>query len=299
MNPALSVIFFTVFSGAGLGLLLVGAVAAAAGRISSPKMVLLVAVILTVAGLLSSTLHLGQPMRAWRAFSQWRTSWLSREGVAAVATLMLATLTWWFPHAEALWLLLGLTAAITLRCTAGIYTSLKTVPEWHNRWVLPVFSSLSVSAGSLVWLTITSGSNALDLGAWTWVVSGLALAWVLKSLYWRWIRTAAMPATAASAVGLPDNAEVKTLFQPHTETNYLMREMGYTAIRQHAEWLRWLALGLGALVPIGLLVLVQAQWLPVWPSLLVASALVLLGQVAERWLFFAEARHVVQLYYRP
>ncbi|GJM08127.1 MAG: DMSO reductase [Lysobacteraceae bacterium] len=299
MNPALSVIFFTVFSGAGLGLLLVGAVATAAGRIGSPKAVLVVAVILTVAGLLSSTLHLGQPLRAWRAFSQWRTSWLSREGVAAVATLILAMVTWWFPTAEALWLLLGLAAAITLRCTAGIYTSLKTVPEWHNRWVLPVFSGLSISAGGLLWLTITSGPNDLDLSAWAWVVSGVALAWVLKSLYWRWIRSAALPVSAASAIGMPEGTEVKGLFKPHTETNYLMREMGYTAIRRHAEWLRWVALGLGALLPIGLLVLVQAKLLPIWPSLLVASSLMLLGQVAERWLFFAEARHVVQLYYRP
>ena len=35
-------------------------------------------------GLVSSTLHLSHPERAWRAFSQWRSSWLSREGVAAV-----------------------------------------------------------------------------------------------------------------------------------------------------------------------------------------------------------------------
>src|SRR3546814_18481876 len=43
---------------------------------------------LVVLGLLSSTLHLGRPERAWRAFSQWRSSWLSREGVAAVAPFL-------------------------------------------------------------------------------------------------------------------------------------------------------------------------------------------------------------------
>jgi hypothetical protein len=43
-------------------------------------------------GLLSSTFHLGHPERAWRAFSQWRSSWLSREGVAAVATYLPAGL---------------------------------------------------------------------------------------------------------------------------------------------------------------------------------------------------------------
>ena len=40
--------------------------------------------LLVSAGLLSSVGHLGKPLRAWRAFSQWRSSWLSREGVAAL-----------------------------------------------------------------------------------------------------------------------------------------------------------------------------------------------------------------------
>jgi Fe-S-cluster-containing dehydrogenase component len=44
---------------------------------------------LAVAGLLASTFHLGHPERAWRALSQWRSSWLSREGIAAIATLIL------------------------------------------------------------------------------------------------------------------------------------------------------------------------------------------------------------------
>ena len=44
------------------------------------------------AGLLSSAGHLGRPERAWRAFSQWRSSWLSREGVASVATFVPAGL---------------------------------------------------------------------------------------------------------------------------------------------------------------------------------------------------------------
>ena len=92
MHPALSVILFTTASGAGYGLLAllglfgaqrraVGGAAVRLGRVRG------VAGLVTV-GLLSSTLHLGHPERAWRAFSQWRSSWLSREGVLAVFTFL-------------------------------------------------------------------------------------------------------------------------------------------------------------------------------------------------------------------
>src|SRR5690606_17573834 len=95
MHPALSVIFFTTLSGAGYGLLawsgLNLALATLRGGLPlAPEGVQLAGVVLglglSTVGLLCSLAHLGKPARAWRAFSQWRTSWLSREGVLAVAT---------------------------------------------------------------------------------------------------------------------------------------------------------------------------------------------------------------------
>ena len=87
MHPAFSVIFFTTFSGAGYGLWLwLGILAAGNSPVARlPALIALTVGFLCVsAGLLSSTLHLGQPQRAWRAFSQWRSSWLSREGIASL-----------------------------------------------------------------------------------------------------------------------------------------------------------------------------------------------------------------------
>src|SRR6267142_2766206 len=90
MHPAFSVIFFTTASGAGYGLLALVGVLAPLGLVPSDgrfgAAALGFAFVLITAGLLSSTLHLGHPERAWRAFSQWRSSWLSREGVASVLT---------------------------------------------------------------------------------------------------------------------------------------------------------------------------------------------------------------------
>src|SRR4249919_4057534 len=94
MHPALSVIFFTTLSGAGYGLLLWAAWHALTGASAARTLLVCIAVALVAStiGLLSSMLHLGKPARAWRAFSQWRTSWLSREGVAAMATFGIAVL---------------------------------------------------------------------------------------------------------------------------------------------------------------------------------------------------------------
>src|SRR5258708_1591332 len=91
MHPALSVIFFTTATGAGYGLLALLGASAALGLLPPPDFALgLVSLGLALglisSGLFASTAHLGHPERAWRAFSQWRSSWLSREGVASVAT---------------------------------------------------------------------------------------------------------------------------------------------------------------------------------------------------------------------
>src|SRR5688500_10330466 len=133
MHPAYSIIFFTTAAGAGYGLLAAAGVYAALGLLPADRLlgwlVLGPALGLVTAGLLSSTAHLGRPERAWRAFSQWRSSWLSREGVAALATYAAA-----LPFAAA-WLLWGrvvgslglLTAALsvaTVVATGMIYASL-------------------------------------------------------------------------------------------------------------------------------------------------------------------------------
>src|SRR5438105_11047350 len=92
MHPALSIVFFTTASGAGFGLLLLLGLGVPLGLLPvSPWFgvaALASAFGLAAGGLFSSVFHLGRPERAWRAFSQWRSSWLSREGVLSVATFI-------------------------------------------------------------------------------------------------------------------------------------------------------------------------------------------------------------------
>ena len=86
MYPSKSIIFFTVMSGTGygifIGLLFNILFIDISYDLNIRYVYLYLVLLMIVLGLLSSTFHLGHPERAWRAFSQWKTSWLSREGLA-------------------------------------------------------------------------------------------------------------------------------------------------------------------------------------------------------------------------
>lgn len=324
MHPALSVIFFTAVSGTGYGLLfLLGLFAAIDPQRLDPLTALIgvaLGAIFAAAGLTSSLLHLGQPLRAWRAFSQWRSSWLSREGWAAllcfVPMMAFGTLLWHDAHAPAampnqlvalriLGAALAACATLTVFCTARIYTSLKTIHAWHNHYVLPGYLLLGLLGGA----------------AWLWVVAALAddapmptshqglpaligvlaiAALVLKHAYWRYIDTTTSASTPESATGLGAFGNVSGVEAPHTEENYLTREMGFALARKHAGRLRRIATLLFGVLPALLAVLSALMSAPHALALsgaVVTAASATAGIFVERWLFFAQARHVVMLYY--
>ncbi len=313
MHPAFSVIFFTTLSGAGYGLMAwLGALALgqslfglddAAPTPLAFALGLALATALVSIGLLSSLLHLGKPLRAWRAFSQWRSSWLSREGVLAVATYApVAALAAWLllGQPQAAWpalagAALALGALLTVGCTAMIYASLIPIPAWRHPLVVPGYYLFALLGGSVL-LACLPGALAAGRAA-GWTVAPLALAaGALKLAYWRGIDGAGLPQTRGDAVGLPQR-QVGVFERPHTQDNYLTREMGYVLARKHARALRRLALLLFAAVP-ALLALAVLAWPAAAPALWPAAALaVLLGTGVERWLFFAQARHLVTLYY--
>ena len=92
MHPAPSIIAFTTFSGLGFGLLVWLGIDPTPPRGWVGFVFFLIAYLMAVGGLLSSALHLGHPERALKAFTQWRSSWLSREAVCAVAALTVMAL---------------------------------------------------------------------------------------------------------------------------------------------------------------------------------------------------------------
>jgi len=314
MHPAFSVILFSTLSGAGYGVLVWVSCAFIAGAASARSLLwwLLAGLLLATVGLLSSLAHLGKPLRAWRAFSQWQTSWLSREGVMALLTyvpalaLALALLPQQLdgsgiaPVARASrWALAAalatsVCALLTVVCTAMIYASLKPIPAWRHGLVVPGYLLLSLLSGAVVVAPALAPTQRIAIAA---ALAVLALAAVaLKATYWHAIDTRGLPVTRGEAIGLPDR--VPSVFErPHTEANYLTREMGFVLARKHARPLRWIATLLFGVTPV---IAALLAWL--WPSLAVAvfavTALpVLVGLLVERWLFFAQAKHLVSLYY--
>jgi DMSO reductase anchor subunit len=310
MRPAYSIIFFTSASGAGYGLLVWLACAHLAG-ITPGNLVSLVtglaALALITGGLLSSTAHLGHPERAWRAFSQWRSSWLSREGVLAMLTYLPAVVLvagMSLPDAvpavpQSIAIVTIVFSAATVASTAMIYASLRPIPRWSNGYVLPLYLLYAVTSGGLLL------NLALSIGGVQWpplrpaVLCLLVLTWGVKWLYWRFIDRQQIASTTATATGLTGLGEVRQLEAPHTSDNYLLHEMGYAVARKHATRLRRMAvlLGFGApAVALAATLAVGANVLSVAVEAIGVTA-GLAGIVIERWLFFAEARHLVTLYY--
>jgi len=286
MHPAPSVIVFTVFSGAGFGLLayLGLGVFAVSGWAAFALWGL--AYGMAVAGLLASTFHLGNPQRALLAFTQWRSSWLSREAIASVAALLCLA-----PMALSDWLGFGwwrgigvLGAALclaTVFTTSMIYAQMKTVPRWQH-WLT-----------SVMFLGFAGvGGGILALPVWAAALGCLALGGVLAAVFKRGDGAfAALGATLGTATGLGQLGVPSVFEQPHTGGNYLMREMIHVVGRRHAVKLRGIALVLVAVLPALALLLPEAVGRPM------AFGFHIIGALVARWLFFAEAEHVVGLYY--
>lgn len=305
MHPAYSVIAFSTASGAGYGLLIWLSVAAIVDAGTPRLAALILALALITFGLLASTFHLGRPERAWRAFSQWRTSWLSREGVAAIVTYVPAAalgLGWmfgeWVPAqiVTAAWADI-LCALVTVWCTGMIYASLLTIRAWHQPLVAPTYIVLALATGAvLAGLIFGNGARWIAAAA----VATLACGAILKWRYWSAIDLEHRGRTVEAATGLGAIGKVRPLDPPHTQPNFVMREMGYQVARRHARRLRAVAMALLFALPIAAEFVLLLR-LPVAAQValsLLAVVSAAIGVLVERWLFFAEAEHVVVLYYR-
>ncbi|WP_103333023.1 dimethyl sulfoxide reductase anchor subunit family protein [Pseudotabrizicola formosa] len=286
MNPAPSVIIFTVLSGMGFGYLaLLATVHDYTGLAAFWHW--FVGYALASIGLAASAFHLGNPSRAWRAFTQWRSSWLSREAWAAgLALLALA------PVALSDWLQLGLPrvfgwpgavlAVATLAATGMIYAQIRAVPRWHH-WTVPaLFLAFGAAGGCLLaGLRLPSLLALLVLGG-------------MMALHWRVGDGAFARAgsTLGTATGLGGLGQLSVFEPAHTAGSYLLHEMIFVVGRRHVPRLRALALILGVALPFLCLLLLPGRYGPY-----AAVPLHMMGAFAQRWLFFAQAEHVVGLYY--
>lgn len=287
MHPAPSVILFTTFSGLGFGLLFWLGIGAIVPTYWGAFIWFAIAYAMAVGGLLASTFHLGHPERFLKALTQWRSSWLSREGLCAIGTLVVmalyaAGLTFFGTRLGLLGWVGALGAVATVFTTSMIYAQMTTVPRWKH-WTTPaLFLILSIGGGALfagqVWIAIVLLIAAGALQAFAWVVG--------DGLF------AASETNLKTATGLGFIGDVRAFEPPHTGTNYLMMEFIHQVGRKHAQNLRFVAIALGFVLPVILLLLPFNHFFA-----LIAVLSHIAGVLALRWLFFAQAEHVVGLYY--
>ena len=326
MKPALSVMVFTVLSGAGLGALAIVALfdlAFSIGAIEpiAPAAVVslaaIVGLILVIAGLCASVIHLANPKNAWRAASRWRTSWLSREAIVASSVIIVAALYVVAIRGEAhpVWRsLLALAtivlASATLYCTAMIYASLKPIRQWYTPRVPLNYLLLGYASGALVAVAVVRGHEIAPTPLAAVALAAFVLAALAKLDYWRFLHDPSGSLTIEQAIGVqhgvapqpvPGRApaprrsvmSARLLDAGHSRHTFLTDEFVYTErsrIRTVLQAAMWIA---GVLVPVLWLLFGLARW----EGGVLACVACMIGLLAERWLFFADARHTVRLYH--
>jgi sulfite dehydrogenase (quinone) subunit SoeC len=322
MHPAFSVIFLTTLIGVGQGFFLAlytGQVYALAHLLPAQDsrsfyaMGSAVAVAFLVAGLVASFFHLGRPERAWRTATRWRTSWLSREVIVLPATLVL-TMAYGAAHYFAwnpilftfnnlnidLTLFIGALATVAtfalFVCTAMIYAGLRFIQEWHspltvlNYILLGGASGFTLAAAFSVW---SGGDLLVFYGVWAVLLSGAAALSRGASL-WRNAHIK-RKSNLQSAIGVRHTVIVQKA-QGAMGGSFNTREFfhGHSAALMYGVRVIFVVfLFVIPVVLLGAAYGLNSEWLP-----LAAFISQYLGVLAERWYFFAEARHPQNLYYQ-
>lgn len=327
MHPAFSVIFLTTLTGAGQGLfmaLVTGQVYSLLNlldpqdSVSFYAMGSFLAMLLLVGGLIAAVFHLGKPSyfltRAWRGMSQWRSSWLSRELIALPLFVLLVSL-YGLAHYGGLTepmfvikgqipvdptLLLGtlgaLMSLVLFVCTAMIYASLRFLQEWHNPLTVANFMLFGLASGFTLAAAFSAWSGVeLVVFYGTWAVIFTAFAAITRgfSIY----RNARIKprSTLRSAIGVR-HTRIRQKSMGFMGGSFNTREFFHGKRPSTLAAVKLFFIVTVFLAPVALLGASNALASSHLP--LVAFAVQYIGLLAERWYFFAEARHPQNLYYQ-
>jgi sulfite dehydrogenase (quinone) subunit SoeC len=303
MHGALSVLIFTVTAGLGQGLfvwLALNDLGSVATRLSPQANALggLLSVFLLGVGLLASFFHLGHPMRAWRAVAMWRTSWLSREvivlpmSLAVICAWTLAQLMGW--RGTAVLGVAGIVLCAALwYCTAMIYACLKFLQEWAHWSTALCFTLMGLASGAVLMALVVGVAAGKHVDFYLIVASGLTLlAGAMR--FATMLRNANLrpKSTLQSALGI-QNPIIRQTSQGAMGGSFNTREFFHGKRHHYVRNMRWAALVCGVILP-----LVSLLMLGVVVGAALAVVLQYAGLLAERWLFFADAKHPQNLYYQ-
>ena len=312
MHPAFSVIFFTVTSGAGYGLIALLCLLNFLyfGMLLDKSTFFICATVgsaLFTMGLISSTFHLANPKNAWRAFMRFRTSWLAREGILAILFYPILFLYLFlvyidfqienFMFMQAYSFFIFLMSVLIIHCTGMIYACLKTIPQWNTFWTPINYITIGISLGSLILFFILDFNNYKVDPYKYYLLAAIAFSFFTKISYYISIRGSRHNIGQATNAAIKlKSTNVRLLDVGHTGGTFLTDEFGYKVAEKKLFRVKTFSIISGFLAPFTLIYIHSF----VFESMLLcilAISLAFFGMVAERWLFFAQAKHVVNLYH--
>jgi DMSO reductase anchor subunit len=308
MKPAFSIILFTTIAGAGQGLAVTLALATLLGTASSATFVaatLWVATTLLLIALAASFFHLGHPLRAWRAAMMWRTSWMSREVIvlpACIGVLGTWALVATFGGAgtatvDVLACLALATSLLLWYCTAMIYACIRFIQEWAHPLTIVNYALLGLASGLVAacGLAVLARESGFAGTAAAWAIGTTAIAWTTRSMALRRNARLKPKSTIQTATGI-NAARVEQKAMGMTGGSFNTREFFHGASAQVVHNMKLLFQVLAFALPILVLAAGLAVGRPaIWP---LAFPLQFAGLIAERWFFFAQARHPQNIYYQ-
>ncbi len=319
MHPAFSVIFLTTLIGAAQGLflaLVTAQVYAVDGILPAQEPGFYVqgsfiALVLLALGLVAAAFHLGKLeyfiTRAWRGMSQWRTSWLSRELIALPIFMGLVFLYFAAHYAglhEPLFtiggklavdatLLIGIVGAVMAFVlyisTAMIYASVRFMQEWHSPLTVFNYILFGLASGFVLAAAFAATVGSDLVGFFT----GWALIFTIASAVTRGAslyRNARIEhkSNLQTAIGVR-HPRIRQKSMGFMGGSFNTREFFHHASDSAYDMMRYAFIALVFVVPVILLLL---------DAPLLAFIAQYIGLLAERWYFFAEAKHPQNLYYQ-
>jgi len=311
MHPAFSVIFFTTLIGVAQGLFIalsMSKVYELADQTLDLGQVFyslggVFVLMLLAAGLVASVFHLGRPERAWRAATQWRTSWLSREVIVLPVFMLVVfvfTVIHFFEGSSNSQLAVGLLGVIVcfilFICTGMIYSCLTFIREWATPLTVVNFTLLGCASGfSLATFYATSMAPTL-----TSLLGGMAILLTIVAFFtrgWALIRNQSLKpkATLQSAIG-SHHRHIKQVSQGQMGGSFNTREFFHGKPLAFIKKIKRIFLVTVFPVPIILLWIGMAS--DIGAILFLAFIIQYIGLLMERWFFFAEANHPQNLYYQ-